>query len=160
MKLFLPTTLLFLGISLSAQMPGMMTVQSGSQGTALGANETLAYNGIALGNRVKMRGYVDFIFSSTMTQKVAPKPKTSAPIPMLIFFFICHQSPVRFTWLQAELALIWRKAFGRYSFNNSFHLTFGRQLTSLGFEADEAPGLYAVSNAYYTASHSGTTCPS
>ena len=28
------------------------------------------------------------------------------------------------------------------------NFTFGRQLTSLGYEADEAPGLYAVSNAY------------
>ena len=41
------------------------------------------------------------------------------------------------------------QAFGRYSFNQDFHLTFGRQLTVLGYEADEAPGLYAVTNAYY-----------
>ena len=32
------------------------------EGTALGANETLTAAGIALGNRVKMRGYVDFIY--------------------------------------------------------------------------------------------------
>ena len=49
------------------------------------------------------------------------------------------------------------QAFGRYSFNNSFHLTFGRQLTSLGFEADEAPGLYATSFAYrYNDNGAGT----
>ena len=48
MKLLLSTTLLTLGITLSAQMPGMMTMQApSSEGTSLGANETLAYNGIA-----------------------------------------------------------------------------------------------------------------
>ena len=40
------------------------------------------------------------------------------------------------------------QAFGRYSFNRDFHITFGRQLTSLGFEDDEAPGLYTVTNSY------------
>ena len=40
------------------------------------------------------------------------------------------------------------QAFGRYSFNDAFNVTFGRQLTVLGFEDDEAPGLYAVSTAY------------
>ena len=54
---------LFLGISAFAQIPGMMTTQisSAPEGTALGANETLSASGIALGNRVKMRGYIDFI---------------------------------------------------------------------------------------------------
>ena len=33
-----------------------------SDGTTLGANETLTADGIALGNAVKLRGYVDFIF--------------------------------------------------------------------------------------------------
>jgi hypothetical protein len=151
MKLFLPTTLLFLGISLSAQMPGMMTVQSGSQGTALGANDTIAYNGIALGNRVKMRGFVDFIFSHDDTGDATPNPTDFATTGDVDFLF--DLSPVT-----AELHLAMNpdaakeveleQAFGRYSFNNMFHLTFGRQLTSLGFEADEAPGLYAVTNAY------------
>ena len=63
MKLLLPSLLLLLGISLSAQVPGMMTMQAASSdGTSLGANHTLATDGIALGNRVKMTGYVDFIF--------------------------------------------------------------------------------------------------
>ena len=38
--------------------------------------------------------------------------------------------------------------FARYSVNDVFNFSFGRQLTVLGYEADEAPGLYAVSNAY------------
>ena len=29
------------------------------------------------------------------------------------------------------------QAFGRYSFNQDFHLTFGRQVTVLGFDSDE-----------------------
>tara|TARA_B100001057_G_scaffold153118_1_gene153257 strand:- start:634 stop:1692 length:1059 start_codon:yes stop_codon:yes gene_type:complete len=153
MKLFLPTTLLFLGISLSAQMPGMMTVQSGSQGTALGANETLAYNGIALGNRVKMRGYVDFIFGYDDEDGGDQNEQfgTSSDLD-----FLFDLSPVT-----AEVHIAMdadpdpgeeqagvEQAFGRYDFQNGFNVTFGRQLTSLGFEADEAPGLYAVSNAY------------
>ena len=54
---------LVLGTSVFAQYPGMMTTQvsSNPEGTALGANETLTASGIALGNRVKMRGYIDFI---------------------------------------------------------------------------------------------------
>ncbi len=42
-----------------AQMSGYSTSQS--DGTTLGANETLTADGIALGNAVKLRGYVDFI---------------------------------------------------------------------------------------------------
>ena len=46
---------------LFAQMSGYST-SSYSDGTTLGANETLTADGIALGNAVKLRGYVDFIF--------------------------------------------------------------------------------------------------
>ena len=48
-----------------AQIPGMMSMPSAQplEGTTLGANETIAYDGIALGNRVKLRGYVDFIYN-------------------------------------------------------------------------------------------------
>ena len=58
------TALLFSGALLSAQMPGMVTMQqsSASQGTTLGANTTSGAAGIALGNRVVMRGFVDFQF--------------------------------------------------------------------------------------------------
>ena len=55
--------MLFSGAFLFAQMPGGMTMQaSAPQGTTLGANTTSGAAGIALGNRVVMRGYVDFIF--------------------------------------------------------------------------------------------------
>ena len=45
------TALLFSGALLSAQMPGMVTMQqsSASQGTTLGANTTSGAAGIALG---------------------------------------------------------------------------------------------------------------
>ena len=66
MKLIISSliALLFSGALLSAQMPGMVTMQqaSASQGTTLGANTTSGAAGIALGNRVVMRGYVDFIY--------------------------------------------------------------------------------------------------
>ena len=149
MKLFLTTTLLLLGISLSAQMPGMMTMQSsGSDGTTLGANETLAYNGIALGNRVKMRGFVDFIFKYDDAEGGAQTEDFSTNSDVDFLFDL---SPVtgEIHLAASTTSVDLEEVFGRYSFNNSFHLTFGRQLTSLGFEADEAPGLYAVSNAHY-----------
>ena len=44
---------------------------------------------------------------------------------------------------------ILEQVFGRYSFSQDFHLTFGRQVTVLGYDDDEAPGLYAVTTAYY-----------
>ena len=55
-----------MGVTASvAQIPGMMSMPSAQplEGTTLGANETISYNGIALGNRVKLRGYVDFIYN-------------------------------------------------------------------------------------------------
>lgn len=157
MKLFLPTTLLLLGISLSAQMPTMMTAQSGSQGTTLGANETLAYNGIALGNRVKMRGYVDFIFGYD-DEDIAGGDQNEQFDTASDLDFLFDLSPVTaevHIAMDANVAgapgdeqIGVEQAFGRYDFQNGINVTFGRQLTSLGYEADEAPGLYAVSNAY------------
>jgi hypothetical protein len=145
---------LFFGAILSAQMPGGITMQqaSGPQGTTLGANTTSGAVGIALGNRVVMRGYVDFVFgyhdqdgNSTHASQTESFD-TSADIDFLFDF-----SP-----LTAELHLALDKddvkleqAFGRYSVNRDFNFSFGRQLTVLGYEADEAPGLFAVTNGYY-----------
>ena len=63
--LFSSILALAMGVTASvAQIPGMMSMPSAQplEGTSLGANETIAYDGIALGNRVKLRGYVDFIY--------------------------------------------------------------------------------------------------
>ena len=156
--LFLTT--LFLGASAFAQIPGMMTTQisSAPEGTALGSNGTLSASGIDLGNRVKMRGYVDFIFSHHDVEGGAnPTDFTTASD----IDFLFDLSPVT-----AELHIAMdpdpdigddqvtlEQAFGRYSFNDSFSLTFGRQLTALGFESDEAPGLYSTSAAYTKGMH-------
>ena len=162
-------TMLFSGAILSAQMPGGITMQqaSGPQGTTLGANTTSGAAGIALGNRVVMRGYVDFIFGYTDEDKNSTHGgsqseafDTSADVDFLFDF-----SP-----LTAELHIALDKddvkleqAFGRYSVNRDFNFSFGRQLTVLGYEADEAPGLFAVTNAYWLgsrlspASHIATT---
>ena len=164
MKLLLPSSLLLLGISLSAQMPGMMSMQAASaDGTSLGANHTLATDGIALGNRVKMTGYVDFIFSHHDIDGTDPNPTDFATTSDIDFLF--DLSPVT-AELHVEMnpdpkpdgvvkpdQVTLEQAFGRYSFNNNFHLTFGRQLTALGFESDEAPGLYSTSPAYTKGKH-------
>ena len=129
---------------------------SAPSGTSLGANETIAYNGIALGNRVKMRGYVDFIYGYVDNSLVDNSDfSTTGDVDFLFDF-----SPVTG---EAHLALnpspdagedqvTLEQAFARYSFNQDFNLSFGRQLTNLGYEADEAPGLFAVTNGYFIGS--------
>ena len=149
------TALLFSGALLSAQMPGMVTMQQASvpQGTTLGANTTSGAAGIALGNRVVMRGYVDFIFDYKDVEDTIQQEKfnTSSDIDFL-FDFSPVTGEVHINLNPSpnpgkdQVGL--EQAFGRYSINRDFNISFGRQLTALGYEADEAPGLYSVSNAY------------
>jgi len=149
------TALLFSGALLSAQMPGMVTMQqsSASQGTTLGANTTSGAAGIALGNRAVMRGYVDFMYSNQDVQSLGHDKRfsTTADVDFLLDF-----SPVTG---EVHLALdpnpstvgkevTLEQAFGRYAFNRDFNISFGRQLTVLGFDADESPELYTVSPSY------------
>jgi hypothetical protein len=151
-NLFSSILALTMGVTASvAQIPGMMSMPSAQplEGTSLGANETVSYDGIALGNRVKLRGYVDFIYShddygSTDDTKFS----TAGDVDFLVDF-----SPVtgevHLAYASgASQPVTLEQVFGRYSFNQDFNLSFGRQLTNLGYEADEAPGLYAVTNAY------------
>lgn len=157
MKLILSafTALLFTGAHLSAQMPGMVTMQaSAPQGTSLGANTTSGAAGIALGNRVVMRGFVDFMFKYDDEDAGAQTEafSTASDIDFLFDFspvtgevhIALDPSPSAGVD-QVEL----EQAFGRYGFNRDFNISFGRQLSALGYEADEAPGLHAVSHAYY-----------
>ena len=156
---------LFLGASAFAQIPGMMTTQisSAPEGTALGANETLSASGIALGNRVKMRGYIDFILGYDDEDHVgggtsAEQNEQFTTAGDIDFLF--DLSPIT---AEAHIAMSGddnpggtsggtgielEQLFARYSVNDVFNFSFGRQLTALGYEADEAPGLYAVTNAY------------
>ena len=46
-------------------MPAVSSPAMADDGTELGANTTLTSSGIALGNRVKMRGFVDFRYDYT-----------------------------------------------------------------------------------------------
>jgi hypothetical protein len=127
-----------------AQMSGYSTSQS--NGTTLGANETLTADGIALGNAVKLRGYVDFIFGYDDEDGGDQNEQfdTTADID-----FLFDLSPITAeVHLNTDQHNHFEQVFGRYSVNDDFHVTFGRQLTVLGFEADEAPGLYAVTTAH------------
>ncbi|MBT3668349.1 MAG: hypothetical protein HN548_12800 [Opitutae bacterium] len=165
MKLIISTlvSLLFTGAFLSAQMPGMMTMQKASapQGTTLGANTTSGAAGIALGNRVVMRGYVDFKYGyQTKSDNPVPGPDKSDFTTKSDIDFLFDFSPVTG---EVHLAMNpnpatagvdqigLEQAFARYSFNRDFHITFGRQLTSLAFDDDETPGLYSVTSSYQKA---------
>jgi len=155
------TALLFSGALLSAQMPGMVTMQqsSASQGTTLGANTTSGAAGIALGNRVVMRGFIDFVLQNGNLDHETSPPnvsyakndsqfKTSSDVD-----FLFDLSPVT-----SELHLNANKTdgvgleqvFARYAFNRDFNISFGRQLTTLGFESDEPTGLLSTSYGYVT----------
>lgn len=143
---------LIIKVNLAGQAQGMMTMPPSSpnlEGTSLGANETISYNGIALGNRVRMRGFVDFIFAyqdEELSGESADFSDTAADIDFLLDFSPVTAEIHLSTASGADVSL--EQAFGRYSFNQDFSVTFGRQLTALGFDADEAPGLYAVTPAY------------
>ena len=141
-----------MGVTASvAQIPGMMSMPSAQplEGTSLGANETSSYNGIALGNRVKLRGYVDFIYNYTDTGSNDDASFSTAGDVDFLVDFSPVTAEVHLAYANgASQPVTLEQVFGRYSFNQDFNLSFGRQLTNLGYEADEAPGLYAVTNAY------------
>ena len=146
------TALLFSGALLSAQMPGMVTMQqsSASQGTTLGANTTSGAAGIALGNRVVMRGYVDFIYGHTDFSESLENDtrfSTSADVDFL-FDFSPVTAEIHLAATTDDIGL--EQAFGRYAFNRDFNISFGRQVTSLGYEGDEATDLSSVTSAYFT----------
>ena len=134
-----------------AQIPGMMSMPSAQplEGTSLGANETISYDGIALGNRVKLRGYVDFIYNYTDSGSNDDASFSTAGGVDFLVDFSPVTGEVHLAYANgASQPVTLEQVFGRYSFNQDFHFTFGRQATVLGFDADEAPGLYAVTTAY------------
>jgi hypothetical protein len=144
------TALLLGGSTIFAQVPGMMTMQQASvpQGTDLGANTTVNAAGIALGNRVKLRGFVDFRYDNTDVEYVDhdKRFRTGVDLDLLIDF-----SPVT-SEIHLNAAsgsgVSLEQAFIRYSFNRDFNLSMGRQLTVMGMESDESTGLHQVSHGY------------
>jgi hypothetical protein len=149
LTLCLVSSFLFLGGSLFAQVPGMMTMQPASvpQGTDLGANNTVNAAGIALGNRVKLRGFVDFRYDNTDIEIVGHDKRFRTGVDLdLLIDFSPVTSEVHLNASTDDIGL--EQAFIRYSFNRDFNLTFGRQLTVMGVESDESPGLHQVSHAY------------
>ena len=151
---YLLSSLLALSMAVTtavAQIPGMMSMPSAAplEGTTLGANETVSYNGIALGNRVKLRGFVDFQYKYVDSGATDDARFTTAGDVDFLFDFSPVTGEVHLAYSNGSSDPVsLEQVFGRYSFNQDFNLSFGRQLTNLGYEADEAPGLYAVTNAY------------
>jgi hypothetical protein len=157
---------LVLGTSVFAQYPGMMTTQvsSNPEGTALGANETLTASGIALGNRVKMRGYIDFILgyddydAPTAGDSFQDEQfNTSGDVDFLFDFSpLTAEAHIRFnadnnsstTFGGPGKGVDLEQLFARYNVNDVFNFSFGRQLTPLGYESDESTGLNSVTTAY------------
>jgi hypothetical protein len=149
--------LLFGGSTLFAQVPGMMTMQQASvpQGTDLGANDTVNAAGIALGNRVKLRGFVDFIYNYGDIDDVGTVDldgkeasfSTAADLDFL-FDFSPVTSEIHLSATPDDISL--EQAFIRYSFNRDFNLSMGRQLTALSYEGDEPRDLYSTSYGYFS----------
>jgi hypothetical protein len=158
---FVSASLLAVSFSF-AQVPGIpglsrAPVATGPQGTTLGANLTSGAGGIDLANRVKLRGFVDFYYENL--QNDAPHAVTVPPTTndkagfqtAADIDFLFDFSPVT-----AELhtrighAKLLEQAFIRYNVNRDVSFSMGRQLTILGFEGDERPNLYQISQAYRT----------
>ena len=142
---------LFLSLALAgssfAQMSGYSSSQS--DGTSLGANETSNADGIALGNAVKLRGYIDTIFSHKESNNTSNPTDISASADLDILIDLSPvTAEVHLNLSDGNASNLLEQAFGRYSFNQDLHLTFGKQLTVLGFEGDEATDLYAVTTAF------------
>jgi len=150
--------------SVFAQMSGYGS--SHNDGVELGANHTTGAHGIALGNAVKMRGYLSTIVHRGYAHSGVDDDKNgydgtsiTADTDFLIDF-----SPVT---AEIHLALgdgdlnpstdLLEQAFGRYSFSNDLHLTFGRQVTVLGFDSDELTNRYAITRAYESTGASNLT---
>jgi len=158
LTLRLVSSILFLGGSLFAQVPGMMTMQPASvpQGTDLGANTTVNAAGIALGNRVKLRGFVDFTYNygdinvDDINASASGKHSdfsTTADLDFL-FDFSPVTGEIHLAASTSEISL--EQAFIRYSFNRDFNLSLGRQLTVLSYEGDEPRDLYSTSYGYFS----------
>jgi hypothetical protein len=133
-------------------MPAVSSPSVSDEGTELGANSTLSASGIALGNRVKMRGFVDFRYDYTDLDNLATgdddaRFRTAADVDFL-FDFSPVTGEVHLAASSGGVNL--EQAFLRYNFNQDFSLTAGRQLTVLGFEKDESPNMYQTSYAYLT----------
>jgi hypothetical protein len=129
-------------------MPAVSSPSVSDEGTELGANSTLSASGIALGNRVKMRGFVDFRYDYTDLDDLGDDDarfRTAADIDFL-FDFSPVTGEIHLAADSGGVGL--EQAFLRYNFNQDFSLTAGRQLTVLGFEKDESPNMYQTSYAY------------
>jgi hypothetical protein len=135
----------------------MMTMQQASvpQGTDLGANTTVNAAGIALGNRVKLRGFVDFTYNYGDIQDVGnlgldgkeASFDTSADVDFL-FDFSPVTGEIHMEANPDDITL--EQAFIRYSFNRDFNLSMGRQLTVLSYEGDEPRDLLSTSHGYFS----------
>jgi hypothetical protein len=152
-KISLITVYLLIWVPLIGQMPGVLGINKNlPQGTTLGANNTTGASGIALGNRVIMRGYVDFVLSYADLDLDDlsghdSRFQTSSDIDFLFDFSpITAETHVQLNKDAVKL----EQVFGRYAINKDFNISFGRQITTLGYEADEPTDLYSSSYAYVT----------
>ena len=109
-----------------AQMSGYSTSQS--DGTTLGANETLTADGIALGNAVKLRGYVDFRLQRMDSGSNGMDTTHAHNDTDLLIDLSPVTAEVHLNVSEGNASKFLEQAFGRYSFNQDFHLTFGRQV--------------------------------
>ena len=151
MKYITLVTISILTTSLFGQMPNAASMQSSApEGTSLGANNTLTANGIALGNRVKMRGFVDFRFDYTDLDDLRDDDKRFRTASDLDFLFDFSPVTGEVHLAASSGGVAMEQAFLRYNFNRDFSFTAGRQLTALSFEKDEAPNMYQTSYAYLT----------
>ncbi len=133
-------------------IPGLAPAPAAPAGTTLGANTTSGASGIDLANRLKLSGYVDFMYANLQNERSVLNNDAAEFNSAVDLDFLFDFSPVTaevHTRINDDSSSdLLEQAFIRYNFNRDVSLTFGRQLSLLGYEADEDPYLNQVSNAY------------
>ena len=126
----------------------------GSDATSLGA--PAPQEGADIANRVKLRGYVDFVYENENKHAADTNGFDSSSVDLDFLFDFSPVTAEVHTQTDIDDGLGLEQAFVDYAVNPNFGISFGRQLQLLGFESDEATGLYQTSHAYQHADSNGS----
>ena len=116
-----------------------------SGATSLGS--VPSQEGADIANRIKLRGYVDFLYENESRPDGDTNGFEESGIDLDFLFDFTPVTAEIHTQSRIDFLSI-EQAFVNYAVNPNFGISLGRQLQLLGFESDEATGLYQISHAY------------
>ena len=111
MKLNLSSLAFALFIAVPFLLSGQSNTATSSApaGTTLGSNDTIAYEGIALTNRVKLRGYVDFIYGYGDLDEIVDDSRFSTAADMDFLFDFSQWRVKSIFALPIRMELSWNR---------------------------------------------------